>query len=660
LFKKNVKVGALVFDGFMVVKESVSDIHALLIELEDVIKNNYDGLEIKLLVKKMTEGIIIPNESPEQETLLKIINNPTEYRNLSSDALRKFRESFSTYKSTLSIHKEILYENRIGKVVLSNFNNFCESIIPFTKEEKIRNNTAYKERQKSENLNLRIQIAQDKEEKKQHKLEIQEHKDNVLKKQIEEAQIVLNDDEASRFIYEEIKHILKKSQGRLFLKDGNKWISSNQKEISNKIINICLRHDNIKTVNQRDKIVPYCKNVQQAKQVSFAVMLLVKDEPNFEELFHSSTKGKLCFKNGVYDFKTHRLTPWSENENVYTTIVIPNDYNENVSCDDEQKAYTIVESIYSTDSEYHLKYFSRGLARHTEDKNVSGLISLRDSGKGVTCEAYQNSFSDYIGFCESENLLCERNSNKGDNARKNAWLIPFQYNRIVFSNEIDLKELDKDKVKINGIMLKKFACDGDEIIARGLYQDEIRLTLDASLVLCVNDIPEISVKDAHEHFQVFNLRNKFVSDEEMKENPHINVYRKKNPLIKEIIKEKWFIDAFRSLLFKAYQEELLIVPQNIKQNVGSVKDEEDILKQIYKDFKHTDNVEEYVLTTELVEYLKGKNMTKDKLQGMLINMGGVKKEKLKLRVGNARKSGIANIHIITRQEKEEKEEKEEK
>ena len=43
---------------------------------------------------------------------------------------------------------------------------------------------------------------------------------------------------------------------------------------------------------------------------------------NFNELMYNSTIGKLCFEDGVYDFKKRTFIPWNNCKNVYSKYKI--------------------------------------------------------------------------------------------------------------------------------------------------------------------------------------------------------------------------------------------------------------------------------------------------------------------------------------------------
>lgn len=60
---------------------------------------------------------------------------------------------------------------------------------------------------------------------------------------------------------------------------------------------------NIKTTNSNGDIHPYAQNYTCAEHIVKAIMNMVIQNPedSFYQKFHSTTKGKLCFKDGVLD-----------------------------------------------------------------------------------------------------------------------------------------------------------------------------------------------------------------------------------------------------------------------------------------------------------------------------------------------------------------------
>ena len=141
-----------------------------------------------------------------------------------------------------------------------------------------------------------------------------------------------------------------------------------------------------------------------------------------------------------------------------------------------------------------LNYIARGLAGCVEDKNWAVGIGERDCGKGVLVGLLENAFGEYCRSTNSENFLYKNNGT--DSAKALSWLVPFEFRRLLLTNEIT-KDVD-DKYRINGNILKKLASGGDKIEARVNHKDEINFKIQSRVCMFCNDLPPIEPSDAKE------------------------------------------------------------------------------------------------------------------------------------------------------------------
>ena len=130
----------------------------------------------------------------------------------------------------------------------------------------------------------------------------------------------------------------------------------------------------------------------------------------------------------------------------------------------------------------------------------------RDCGKGVLGCDLENAFGDYVRASNSENFLYKHNG--ADSAKALSWLVPFEFKRLLLTNEITKDS--EGKVRINGNILKKLASGGDKIEARVNHKDEINFKIQARPVMFCNDLPDIQPSDAKETAYMFRHPSKFV------------------------------------------------------------------------------------------------------------------------------------------------------
>ena len=326
------------------------------------------------------------------------------------------------------------------------------------------------------------------------------------------------------------------------------------------------------------------------------------EDPDFIDKLWSSNIGKLCFKNGYYDFKSGSLKPY-DNE-VHTTIKINRNYEEADQKHILEVYDRILNPIFNHDKEMldcWLNYIARGLAGHVEDKNWAVGIGERDCGKGVLGGGLENCFVEYVRATNSENFLYK--SGQSDSAKALSWLVPFEFKRLLLTNEIT-KDAE-GKYRINGNILKKLSSGGDKIEARVNHKDEINFKIQARVCMFCNDLPPIEPSDAKETSYMFKYPSKFVSgDDERLEKPvmrpktsiskdtdgndiilkeldengneiMINVcnFYKKDDEIKSWFKKPEIMNAFISIIFGAYKEKVKI-PLSMKEEQEDFKDDE--------------------------------------------------------------------------------------
>jgi hypothetical protein len=106
--------------------------------------------------------------------------------------------------------------------------------------------------------------------------------------------------------------------------------------------------------------------------------------------------------------------------------------------------------------------------------------------------------------------MCERVNDNGDNAKKLSWTLDLQFVRLTTTQEINF-DSHNDKLKVNGVMIKKIASGGDTLQALKNYKDECKFTIDTKLIFMVNDLPNIDPLDTLETCVEFKTGKQFKS-----------------------------------------------------------------------------------------------------------------------------------------------------
>ena len=185
-----------------------------------------------------------------------------------------------------------------------------------------------KQRQKDEKDKIKQKEKDEKErlliDKKLHIDSLEKTKADLASKNRPENRFVADDNACAILILEELKPVLISYKRRVYFKVDNVWIYN---------INFITEHikkfimtSSIYRENKDSNLIPYGQNINTAKNVCEAVLIKVKLQPdtcNIYQKFHSTTKGRLCFKDGVLDFKAKKFYKWNEiNFEYYTTVMI--------------------------------------------------------------------------------------------------------------------------------------------------------------------------------------------------------------------------------------------------------------------------------------------------------------------------------------------------
>ena len=244
-----------------------------------------------------------------------------------------------------------------------------------------------------------------------------------------------------------------------------------------------------------------------------------------------------------------------------------------------------------------LNYIARGLAGHIEDKNWGVGIGERDCGKGVLVGMLENCFGEYCRSTNSENFLFKKG--QSDSAKALSWLVPFEFKRLLLTNEITIDS--EGKIRINGNTLKKLSSGGDKIEARVNHKDEINFKIQARVCMFCNDLPPIEPADTKETSYMFRFPSKFLNPDDYRlgkpimrpvmyeteegevkyeldedgEKKMINIcnFYKKDDDIKAWCRKEEVMNAFIYIIFQNYGDKALI-PENMKEEMNDFKEEE--------------------------------------------------------------------------------------
>tara|TARA_R110000782_G_scaffold15887_1_gene46015 strand:+ start:522 stop:3047 length:2526 start_codon:yes stop_codon:yes gene_type:complete len=395
----------------------------------------------------------------------------------------------------------------------------------------------------------------------------------------ENAHFIESDFQAIEILENELKSKFIFTNNQMYFKEGNLW-HNNKILIMDFLMNYILKSKIYKS-NKHDDPVPYCQNVGTCKSVREGLLsslsVATRDDSLYSR-FHSSTKNKLCFIDGVLNFVEKSFTLWEDipDDTVFTTVIITRKYADYFKNPDETIIANIerdiIGNLFGNKSKLALQFFSRAIAGNVEDKNFCSYSGNRDSGKGILYTGVESAFQAYVAPFALQNMTCERESKKSsDLAKENAWLIPLQYARLAIAQETDENENGdiSKKLKINNKVMKSVMSGGDTIIGRLNYCDAIKFTIDATLAIFGNNELSITDSDSLQHHLKFSGVKQFVTQEAYDKyalmgEKFVSAYAVRDEHLKDKVRTDEYANAMVYLFYKSFVNKSITVhnPEN--------------------------------------------------------------------------------------------------
>ena len=381
------------------------------------------------------------------------------------------------------------------------------------------------------------------------------------------AMIATTDLEAANLLFEELKNTLKSYKGRLFYFNDNIWIHDNNK-INNYLI-LYIMNRGIITINEQGKTLPIGQSLSKASDIAKTLIIKIhvdNNDPHLYSKFHNTTKSKLCFNDGVLDFKAKTFTLWSKIpvNTIYSTIKINRDFGPYFNNPNRKDIKDITEKIFDTaygkNKNRALHFLSRAIAGHAEDKRWATYLGSRNSGKGVEYDLLKYGFEDYVKTFELGNILYCRKTAGVENvdcSKKLYWLMDLEFTRLAVSQEIPDP---KAQLVANGKMLKKISGGEDTIVARRNYdREDTHFTIDASFYIKGNSDLLIDSNDCNETRVEFNSIVSFVDQSQIDtykecgmEDDELKRYKVADSEIKNTVKSTQWANAIVYMLYENY------------------------------------------------------------------------------------------------------------
>ena len=493
--------------------------------------------------------------------------------------------------------------------------------------------------------------------------------------------LIKDDNEGANLIYENIKDRFKFCYGNMFFKQNVVWVSSKEK-VDKHLLNFILTKTDLRQMSRGKNPTPYpySTNVSGARALQSALYakLVIEGEDNtLLTKFITTTRGRLCFLDGVLDmtekdgFRQGKFYRFDENGNVpfeyYTPVQIARKFGDYfdkpnyLMCSHVEKE--VFMKLFGAECKKALKFLSRGVAGHFEDKAWSLYMGNRNCGKGVVDLLAGTAIGEYKSNVEAQNLLCNSNRTlKQEQPEKQmAFALDFQFSRLCFSQELPAPD-KKNNIKVNAEIIKKLNSGGDKLKGKRNYDIYITEFINMSrLIMMCNDCPNFTNEDALETCCEFNSTIQFKTQQEI----DILIAKGENPLVMEKykvgdadIKDKCRTDewanAFVMLMVMNYQN--FAVPcgskQKITNNEKDEDEEEDNNDDCMKDLRKF-IVTKFNITKNKNDFLKNEAIREvfDEEDFGDISSKKIANELLAIGLTNKKKSGARGWDGIKKREK---------
>ena len=377
---------------------------------------------------------------------------------------------------------------------------------------------------------------------------------------------ILDDEDAIGKIWGDVKKFVKYYEGQYFMKKGNIWAVGKENVMSSCFCYF-MKCDLYRVSKKGDRL-PHSRMEGGARALTRALMDKVKEEnedPELYKKFHSTTKYRLCFVDGVLDFKERWFKTWAELKQqkieVYTPVIIHRQFGNYFDSPNKTTMETIekdlLKHLFNAKYDTAMRFLARGVAGCVEDKNWATYMGNRNCGKGVFEVLGKNAIGGYYATIQSANLLMKQRSS-GDVEKENYWILPLQFARLAVSQEVP-ENSSGNAVKLNGEIFKRLCSGGDSHKARGLYQDPVEFCIQARAMLMCNDLPPFSSPDCLETAYQFSSSIQFKSQAEIDKRKKdgepdflLKLYLPADPTIKDKASSEEWANAFVMLLYEAF------------------------------------------------------------------------------------------------------------
>ena len=421
---------------------------------------------------------------------------------------------------------------------------------------------------------------------------------------------------------EDIKGFVHSSNGRVYVLDGHIW-TDDFTRVNKLLLARCMGCNIRKLSAGGEDAGTLSGNVPSARRIIEAALALMPDEPTFEEQLWRSNIGVVCYKNGLYDFQRRAFFAYSDRPDVLPVMCIQRDFpvqRPSNSVLAEVRERLLMSTLGTEDMvNTYLCVMARATAGMYSDKQWAIMMGERDCGKGLLQVMNEQAWGPYVNTVNANALLLQQFAS-GDAAKGLSWAMDCEFKRQTYTNEVKC-DAGSRSIKLDGNLIKCFQSGGDVMSARKNHRDERSFRVASKLIMNMNDIPELTPRDAVATLLLIKFPFKFVAAEDLEGNPP-PFYRLRDGSIKDdYIKRPEVIDAFTWLVADAFEDHAVVPCLQIRDDtLGFRMDVGDDLIVMLNRFKVTGRREDFLLVGQLKTFAKTNNIsmtvTKERLRKM--------------------------------------------
>lgn len=434
--------------------------------------------------------------------------------------------------------------------------------------------------------------------------------------------------------HEAALHVLEKHRGRLVQSTQRTWLLTGDnlwtdRRVETRLLALVQQTDMVLQTESGECRV-YSRNASHASQIVRSVLASLPTDAHFEDDLWTSTLGKLFFADGHYDFSKGAFVPNSD-ESARTPVRIERPFPARDPAAVDRVRRDILQTIFPDPGRrsFFLGWCARCLAGHVEDKEWMICLGERNAGKGVLVYCFKAAFGEYVGTFNSESFLYR--TNLGDAAKERSWMLDHEFRRLIFSSEC---HVDPSRgVKLNGNAIKGFISDGDFMVARKNFRDEVSFRVQCRMVLMANDLPDVRPADALQTMVQVQLTNAFVPVTDPRVGGATEFggsYLPEDPSIKRFCGSAECADAFLHIVLEHYVAQRVPRPQSVVDDTASWAESDSVESALASSFEITRDPGDAVPCQDVQRALCGEHVTEKRL-GMKLRRLGVERRKVRSR-----------------------------